>query len=118
MSILPLAEVTIAASPPRLTPAPGIATILSDGERMPDGDGGMDRLHGGVCRLEAAPVARRQRQAGAGVASRHRHAGPPALLRRAGSAIRRIGAAPSRLRPVGTAGMDAQRARYRRRLPR
>ena len=47
--------------------------------------------------VRAAFLARRQRPPGAGAASRDRHPGPPAVLRRAGRQLRRAGAAPSRL---------------------
>src|SRR5205807_3799084 len=72
----------IAVSPAGLTPAAGIAANLSDRERISHGNGGLDRLHRGVCRLEAASVARGHGPAGPGVASLHRHVGPPAVLRR------------------------------------
>ena len=104
-------------APVSLTRLRPVATIPAAG-RNAYGRCDLDRFHHGGRGHEAPRVARRQGTARPRSASRDRHAGPAALLRRPGRAVRRAGAAPSGLQPLAAAGVDAQRARHRRGLSR
>src|SRR4029453_8923131 len=78
---------------------------------------GLEHRDARSCRLLRKTTYRRPRHAAARVASRHRHAGAVALLRRARAALHGAAALAPRLRRLGAARLDARCAGRRGDLP-